>query len=257
MNKRIIVLLMCLIIVIIPVVLFSAVFVVRDVDVVGIGDEFEFDENKLAADSGIPSGSSIFILSESAARHNIELKNPTIKVVNIERIFPNKVVVNITKRVPMIAINVKSTSMYALVDRELRVVDIVSDISKLNVVRFNGYALDISKDTDVEGEIIDINNKELGGFVLESIIKGYEQLQVVSDLLRSHVEYITLDTEGNRAIIMTNAGASIEVPINVKNVTLEDMVIAGVGVFNDARDNGTFPTNKGTFYYDNGWKYRA
>ena len=253
MSKKIVIIFACLLLVLLPTILLSAVFIVRNIDVVGIGDEFVFDQEKIVGDSLLTTGSSIFVLSEKHATHNIELHNPEIEVVHIERIFPNKVVINISRRIPIAAVSVSGTSKYALVDRSMRVIKIVDSILDYNVIDFGEYELIIDKDTNLDGTIVTLDNSELKTYVLEGVIKGFESAGYTKDTIPSVVERLSI-VDNKSVRIKMHTGASIEVFMNATGVSIEDMTRAGFGVFladkNSTDKTAQERTKSGIYYFD-------
>ena len=86
--------------VIVIVVVCCVLFMVGAVEVetvIGLSLTDE-EEKQIIAVSGISSGQSVFSVDESAAANAIEKAYPTLGVVTIERVFPNKVDIKITSR---------------------------------------------------------------------------------------------------------------------------------------------------------------
>lgn len=128
MNKRLTIIFISLAVVVLLVVLSCVIFIIGDVQVETTSNLTLTDEQKasIVNDSQIAKYSSIFALSEEKASEYIESKNPTLKVVMIERKAPNKVVINITSRTGLFA--VATEGGYAVFDRDLKRIDNVSDI---------------------------------------------------------------------------------------------------------------------------------
>ena len=77
MNKRLIIAFICLVVIAIPIIVISAVFTVGSIDVIAIGDGFEYDEEAIIENTGIKLGSSIFTVSEKKAVSYTHLTLPT------------------------------------------------------------------------------------------------------------------------------------------------------------------------------------
>lgn len=128
MNKRLTIIFISLAVVVLLVVLSCVIFIIGDVQVETTSDLTLTDEQKasIVNDSQITKYSSIFALSEEKASEYIEIKNPPLKVVMIERKAPNKVVINMTGRIGIFA--VATEGGYAVLDRDLKRIDNVEDI---------------------------------------------------------------------------------------------------------------------------------
>lgn len=144
-KKRIITLFVSLSLIIIMCVLGGAVFVIRSIDVVfsnGVPADISTDE--LIKKSNIDYGKSIFSISESMVVSNIESNFPNIKVRGVERVFPNKVVLKLAERRPVIAIKFKDKPEYLVLDSNMCAIEKVreSNTDKLkNLCIVTGFEL--------------------------------------------------------------------------------------------------------------------
>lgn len=81
----------------------------------------EGEAEKIIAASGIKKGKNIFGVSESRMIKNINAALPGVRVVNIERIFPNRIVIHVSKRVPVYLMkyrqNTSDAAKYVVVGR--------------------------------------------------------------------------------------------------------------------------------------------
>lgn len=255
MNKRLIIAFICLVVIAIPIIVVSAVFTVGSIDVIAIGDGFEFDKTAIVDDTGIKIGSSIFTISEKKAINNVEVNNPTIKVVNIERIFPNKVVLNIVKRIPIVAIKTKDA--YALIDREMRVVEITDTLLGRDLVIYEGYTLDHEGKT-LNG-IIDLPKNNLGVYILDEIVKGFEAKQYVNSRLPAIVRSVSVNYNSSVASINIETGTTFEIFVN-SNVSIKEQLVSVIGIYENDRENESPRIKSGVYYFDtdnNAWNWKA
>ena len=143
--------------------------------------------------------SSIFSVDESIVVRNIELAHPSYKVISVERKFPNTVCVNLTNRTPVYSMNIYDGT-HALVDRELKIVDIVESDENVNyITRISGYEL---KNTVQKGGFLNIN-------FLREITAEAEKLSFVNQRMSSFIpsiEYSNVDNDVNNILLKTNTG---------------------------------------------------
>lgn len=210
MNKRIIALFCSLVAVVVIIVVMAITFTVGEVSVETTANiELNSKEKSdIIYDSKIVEHSSVFSLDEKIAISNIELCNPQLKVLSIERIFPNKVRINITKRVPILSLQLKDGT-FALVDRELKVVQIVDTIEEAYISPIIG----INLDTIQSGAFITTIDW------LKSIIQSAEELSFVNERFSTFitsVEYQAFASEEkpNLIILKTNTGVSFAINEN-------------------------------------------
>lgn len=193
MNKRLTIIFISLAVVVLLVVLSCVIFIIGDVQVETTSDLTLTDEQKasIVNDSQIAKYSSIFALSEEKASEYIESKNPTLKVVMIERKAPNKVVINITGRTGLFA--VATEGGYAVLDRDLKRIDDVSDIGDKFLCVTSG---------------IDLTDVALGGFLdndkLVKMIRAAEEVSFVG--ARFGAFFVTMQVGGSYVDLTTNTG---------------------------------------------------
>ena len=120
-NKKLIVLFSILAFLTLLVVLSSVIFSVQNVYASCYNAEDEaFDEIVASNEiNGITKGKSIFLLNESKAIEKIESNLSDVKVVNIQRKFPNQVYINYVKIFPYLAVETENAVLYASNDGKI------------------------------------------------------------------------------------------------------------------------------------------
>lgn len=83
----------------------------------------EGEAERIIAASKLKKGKNIFGVSESRMIKNIAAELPDVRVVNIERIFPNRIVIHVSKRVAVYVIkyrqNTTDIAKYVAVDGDM------------------------------------------------------------------------------------------------------------------------------------------
>lgn len=204
--------------VIVIVVVCCVLFMVGAVEVetvIGLSLTDE-EEKKIIAVSGISSGQSVFSVDESAAANAIEKAFPTLGVVTIERVFPNKVDIKITSRTGVAAVAIADSESVAVVDRDLKIVG----IANFDEVEQKSLTL-------VEGYIVSGSDEQLlGAFLaadkagwLDELIDGAEQCRLTGVRLGEfapRVVYVAA-AEGEGAgtlTVVTQSGCDIIIPLD-------------------------------------------
>ncbi|MCH5165461.1 MAG: FtsQ-type POTRA domain-containing protein [Clostridiales bacterium] len=97
-NKRLIVLLSIVVTIVLVIVACGATFLVRDIDAYSYYGDVEYNgvnyDDLVVKASGIKKNSSIFFLDEKAVKNRVENAFANIRVVNVERKFPDRVSIN-------------------------------------------------------------------------------------------------------------------------------------------------------------------
>jgi hypothetical protein len=130
-NKRLLALFVVLIIVVVIVVLGSTVFTVKNISVTFDTSQEEvevLDEDEIIEQVKEFKGGNIFFLSENAVRQAV--KNPYVYLINVERVFPNSIVLHIAEKKEMFAI--KKDDAYYMFDKNGEVLS-VGDTNKNNI----------------------------------------------------------------------------------------------------------------------------
>ena len=120
------------------------------------------EKSEIIEISGIRKGKNIFAIDENIAKSNIELSMPTLKVISIERAFPNIVYIHVTRRTPVFWMLLDG-GKYAILDRELKIIEI-SDVYDTSLTQIVG----VKAESVALGEILPDSK------VLLNLIKGAE-----------------------------------------------------------------------------------
>ena len=201
MNKKLIGVIIGVSALVVLIIVLAVTFTIRNVviDTTSTLSLTSEQQQELISDSGIKMKSSIFSVDESIVVRNIELAHPSYKVISVERKFPNTVCVNLTNRTPVYSMNIYDGT-HALVDRELKIVDIVESDENVNyITRISGYEL---KNTVQKGGFLNIN-------FLREITAEAEKLSFVNQRMSSFIpsiEYSNVDNDVNNILLKTNTG---------------------------------------------------
>ncbi|MBQ7652902.1 MAG: FtsQ-type POTRA domain-containing protein [Clostridia bacterium] len=164
-NGRIIVFIAIIAVIVVFVILNMTVFTVKDVTVLNKVESQSIDKDAIITDSGIDTGDNIFLLSESKISSAIERNNPYVEVLSVERSFPNKVVIHVSMRTPLMSVHIQNSNLYALIDASLKILEIVDDHAALYEASTKVNGIEITdpivggvlyQSNDVNGRLADI-----------------------------------------------------------------------------------------------------
>lgn len=202
MHKRLLIIFGIIATVVLLAVLLYIVFAVGNVSVnttnnIALTEQQKSDIVKL---SGIKSGNNIFAIDEDIAIENIEISYPKLKVLSIERKFPNNVYIYVTDRTGVLSLRL-ADGRYAVLDRELKVTEILAENDdKLCVL--DGVAVTNVK----EGYVLDDSQ------ILLTMMKGAERCSFINARYYSFIRKTqVLDKE---IWLTTNTGVIICLPIS-------------------------------------------
>ena len=131
-NRRIIAFAGIVVFIVVFILLNMTVFTISDIKVQNAVYSDYIDKSAIIESSGIQHNQNIFLLNESNARLKIEEAFPYLEVETVERKFPSSVIIHVNMRTPVMSIAVAATAdQYAIIDTDLKILDIVNATSDL------------------------------------------------------------------------------------------------------------------------------
>jgi cell division protein FtsQ len=129
---------------------------------------YKVSKEEILKDSGILLGNNIFKEKISNIRLNL-MKNPYIKVANVHRKLPNKILVHIVERTESAAI--PFMDQFLIIDEEGMVLKSVLKPGKLKVIKGLAFS------NFIEGEVLKVKDKEQLDKALQ-IVKGIDKNKI-------------------------------------------------------------------------------
>ena len=202
MHKRLWVILAVIASAVVLAVVLGTLFSIGGIDVNTTNDITLSAEQKsdIIGLSEIKKGKNIFSVDEGIAISNIEINQPTLKVISIERKFPNKVVIYVTSRTAVFSCKMKD-GRYAILDRELKVIAF-SDSENYSLTRLSGL-----EEENLElGQVFNYKNG-----LLAKMIKGAERCSFINQ--RFSTFFTQIDVKEDVINLTTNSGVIMQLPI--------------------------------------------
>ena len=193
MNKRLIIIFVCIAVFVLTLVVGAVVFTVSDVNILFQSDEnIAFDKAKILETGGIKKGQSVFTFFWEQASEKIEKQFPKLKVIKIERVFPNKVRIHLDTRKAIFKMAIANTDSFAVLDREFKIIDIINDGSEVYgddiVVPITGYSY--AGGENPLGDFINNDSPEVNS--LKEILLSLESFEVVNERVPATFESIKI-----------------------------------------------------------------
>lgn len=132
----------------------------------------EESKSSVANNESIRIGSSIFSLSKKNITNQLEKDYPYLKVINIETVFPNKIIIHCAEREETYAVKASDTK-YFICDAEFKVLNIQTSFfnEQYNAILFEGLENIISNSNRVNaGEFLEFSSEKS---ILENIGKSF------------------------------------------------------------------------------------
>ncbi|MDE5755991.1 MAG: FtsQ-type POTRA domain-containing protein [Clostridia bacterium] len=241
MRKRLWIILAVIVGIAVISVMAYCVFSIGKVDVnstVDIAVLAQEEKDEIIALSGIQKGKNIFAIDEDIATSNIELSIPKLKVISIERTFPNGVYIYVTRRTPVFYMELTG-GQYAILDRELKVIAI-EDSYDVALTQLVGVEVDSVK----LGEILP--NSQM----LATLIKGAERCSFINARFCAFYRKVVVD--GAYVYLTSNTGVIFQIPISSN---IDESIVGSYGYYFDgASEKGK---SGGYIYLDKrGWYWK-
>ena len=136
-NKSLVIILCILSFIVLMVILSSTVFCLKNVELNFLSKKINLNsDDEIIQSVDFEYNKSIFFLSKKKYMTELEQKNPYIKIINIETIFPNKIRINCVERNELFALKGfenSSFKSYMILDREGKVLDNQNDFSNTHL----------------------------------------------------------------------------------------------------------------------------
>lgn len=124
-------------------------------------------QDEVLSSHGIKKGTSIFFVNENKVKENIESKlGNHVRVLNIERVFPNRIYINYVEVKPYLMVRIGTTTYYS--SKDLRVMDGYDEGTSAIKLKFAGSVKN-------EDGVLEFSDKSVASTVSE-IFAGFEEL---------------------------------------------------------------------------------
>ena len=159
------------------------------------------DESKdsISNNSAIKKGTSVFALSKKEITNQLERDNPYLKVINIETVFPNKIIIHCAEREETYAVKASETK-YFICDADFKVLNITTTYynEQYNPILFTGLENIITNTNRVNaGEFLEFSSEEeilknIGTSLLKNNKSVAEQRALIQSIeLTSGIDAVT------------------------------------------------------------------
>jgi len=247
-NGRIIVFVAIVVILVVLVLLNMTVFTINSVSVENEVYSAYIDSEGIIEASGLSKGRNIFFISETNSISNIEKQYPYLKVSSVERKFPSKVVIHVDVRQGTMSIASEEDGVYAIVDGDLKVLELVSADSPVYSQATHVEGIKLS--SPQAGTVLDASSAYNACLSAVSSVATGEGLQFAGFFAKITFQeqtlYVTLRTG---VTIRLDEWRSQDVEISLR-VALE---------LYKSMDEQDYRRRQGFIYHDNqlGWTWRS
>lgn len=209
-TAKYIVILTCVAIILAIVFLFNTVFVLSKIDV-NVQGGAGYTAEQIYSAGKIKTGANIFKINVDTVKNNIETEYSGVKVTKIERIFPNKITINVVQRVAVLVfeVDIGGETHTIATDRDFQ----MNIVSGKALSEYEGY-------TYVSGLVINRGNEN--GFELDVLKRlrkaliGFEKAGINSSAFRAFIQEIRISPESflfiTRSAGKGGGGARLSLP---------------------------------------------
>ena len=253
-SKRLIVILCALAFLTVLIVINSTIFTLQSVSINWLTTTIQLDSvNEYELTSDVTRGGSIFLVNKNKITAKLEKNNYYLRVVSIETVFPNKLIIHSAERESLYAVGMPkmegSDYRYAIVDEYGKVLDITSsaifaqnqnDGTKPIRVIFNN--IPIKDDDFVLGEIVRVEYIEK---LLSMLGVTLREATYTPKTSKGVFNTITIGPNGENSVVtmLTRNGMSIVIKDAEEDTT--NKFLHGLAAYNKLHQGGV---SSGTIY---------
>lgn len=242
MKKRVqLIILSILMFTVIFVVLSSSIFSFSEVGVDYLTTHIKTNLTTTEALEGanLKTGKSIFFINKTYAKNNLEKQNPFIKIVNIETVFPNKLIFHVAERKELFAI--KLNDKYLILDEDCKILQVCDNYvnNAENAILLENFITNNTKSQNVD-DISSQNNESqyqegdflLGADTIKNLARILQEWKLSFAHLKAHI--ISISNLNNNLILNMRCGLEIKV-FNLKE-NLSNKLNLAFSVYEKAED---------------------
>ena len=192
MNKKLVISLSVVLgIVLTMIILLFTVFTVKSVEIdFRTSTEKEWSESEIVEGSKIPFGKCLLFMSTKKFEENLETTYPYLEVINIEKVFPSKIVIHVAEREELFVVQNGESQIY--LDKDFKVLKIADgnfESTKENPILLKGLNFDGQASP---GEFLKTEQDGLKRFYA-SMVENRKTLEQTEGFVKE----ITLEKEDN------------------------------------------------------------
>lgn len=226
-----------LIFIVLIVILSSTIFCLKNVELNFYSNTINLTNKQQIIESGnFKYNQSIFFVNKQKYITTLERNNPYLKVVNIETLFPNKLVINATERNELFVVKTYENNTfknYAFLDDELKLLSTSSTYtnSNLNPIYLTIENLNISSKT--AGETLEVPKSEEKYLLkLANELLAYENNVL---FLKANFQEINFNFESkNNLRIKMRSG--VEILLKEYNNRFEEKFVLALSYYNSCNE---------------------
>lgn len=184
----------------------------------------------------LPYGTTIFALNKNKIKNNLESRNPYLKVVNIETVFPNKIIIHCAEREEVVIVET-ANDKYFICDQDLKILEKVTALNQVQGSPIFLTGVNILNNGAQIGEFLQFSEGEniiksaLGSLVANgkkiADCKGmFKKLELGFDtnyFTLKNEEVLTFTTYDNFEIKILNAEDKINLKTNYMIISLPEL----------------------------------
>ena len=193
MNKRLVLLISLFAFIVLVVILSSAVFSLKQVEVnfLSTTSNLSNEEADIISSGNFDYGSSVFFLDKDLYTQNLEEANPYLKVASLEVIFPNRLIIHAIERSEVYAFKL-SDNTYAITDEQLKVLSIkpVFVNTNENAILVNLTAQEIDASSAEIGKVLPTTQNTIDS--LNNFMNYSKEWESNLLFLKGNIEEVTL-----------------------------------------------------------------
>lgn len=221
------------------VVLSSAVFSLSSVQLNFLSTTYVLSDEQAILDSAkFKYGENVFFLSKSTYKANLEKSNPYLRVLNIETIFPNKMIVNAVERQETYVFKLDNNK-YAKTDEFLKILSVSSVYQNNSENGIEILNCEVTTQTDLQaGDFFSVTDA-----FLTDLFKCFREWKTSYNELKSRIQSVELNYNGYQDRLLINMRSGVQIIVRSSKSNLSDKLNLAFSFYDQLTDSDGQPVD--------------
>lgn len=181
-------------------------------------------------------GENMFLLSKKTYTSNLEKNNPYLKVVNLETVFPNKLIINAVERNECYVIKL-SNNKYAVTDEEMKVLKILDVYQNTNSNAIQIFGSDLAEQKVEAGDFFNLEDD-----YFKVLFDSFREWKISYNDIKAKISNIQIDyeKEGQLLVVMRSG---VKILVQKSKNQLSDKLNLAFSFYDQSTDKNGNPVD--------------
>lgn len=220
------------------VVLSSTIFSLKKVEVrfMSTTNVLTDTESAMIESGQFRYGENMFLLSKKTYTSNLEKNNPYLKVVNLETVFPNKLIINAVERNECYVIKL-SNNKYAVTDEEMKVLKILDVYQNTNSNAIQIFGSDLAEQKVEAGDFFNLEDD-----YFKVLFDSFREWKISYNDIKAKISNIQIDYEKEGQLLVAMR-SGVKILVQKSKNQLSDKLNLAFSFYDQSTDKNGNPVD--------------